>query len=1222
MKKTLFFTLLLVGSTLGISNQEFLNLSNQIGISLTPDKKLASYLNARSSGSQSKNNSFINKQPLQVFIHECYENNIAVFRDVNSKSYFAVPRDDSFIKSWEDSCDKLRKIKKPFQQNADLTSLKLKCGDLFLAPAKKISFKKCWYIAKFRDTPSSEQFEIGEYVGQNAWLIKPKRFARTENIISASEFNPENKISPFMYSYDSYQIGDSPKIRVINIHSIHSEKLSEIKSHIIKLDGEIISEISSIGCLTAILPVENISILAENENVKWIEKSAPPLSICNDGARTAVNANTAQLPPYDYSGTNVDVLVYDGGLTDAHADYSSRMSNIETGSTHYHATHVAGTILGDGSQSSGQYRGMAPKARLVSGEYDGNSGALFYNNPADIENDYNRAINTFGADLANNSIGMNIQGNGYSDSYYGDYETCSILIDNIATGLHGRTFLSIWAAGNERGYPIPDYHNIAPPQCAKNSIVVGATYSDNNQIADFSSFGPLDDGRLKPDLCAPGDENGAGIYSTYGTTGYQNLAGTSMASPVATGCATLLTECWKEYHSNVNPAPAVVKAILINTTLDLDAPGPGFDTGYGLIQIIPALETIENNYIIESEISDGDSISFSLFVPNTADYVRVTLVWSDPPASPLANPVLVNDLDIKLIDPNGGIHYPWTLDPSNPANPATNNVPDHLNNVEQIFAQNVTGGVWRIEVSGYNIPVGLSQQFVLCANVNLLNLSSEGIIYFNQSSYTAPSDAVFEVKDLDLTNITEITVSAFSDSEPAGESISLTQSYAGIFIGTVSLTTNLPSNSDYLSVSHGDSISVVYYDAHDGTGETNIIRTAVASIDLLTPKIFNVNVVSANDSTAVIEWETDKSSKGSIILVSPVSEYFESFFKISHQLTLTNLNPGTKYKYSIVETDSLGLTITNDNSGIFFSFNTKLFNSKFNSFAENDYNEWANTSGWHQSSLRTLSGYSSWYCGSETTQKYPNNLRAYLETPNITINGKNASLRFKEYVDTEAGWDYCYVQINTDGYNWIDLRQKIDGHSPTRNVSLSLNNYVPGSFRIRFKFDSDSYDTEEGWYVDDVQIGGFSYSNLVVNSIIVADPLPGGDNDNFPEPVETIDLQVILLNDMNQSLSNINSSLHSDSPYVSLIQNTSHYGNMSAQAHTTNSSIFKFSIATNAPNHASLPFTLTCSDYSGQIWSNDFNVFVDINAVPESSLLLSFFATLFWTYRRHKILQK
>ena len=1218
MKKILFATIISAVSALGISNQELLILSEQMGIHLSLDKTLSSFLNRKNAQFPANQvNHSDEVLPVQRFIHECYKNDIAVFREVDSKEYVAVPRDNIFKSAWKESCDKIREIKKPVKKTVSAIPLKLKCGVLYLTPAKSLSLNKCWYIAKFDGSPSADKFEIGDYVGQNAWLVKPKKKIRPENIISAVEFTPGNKIDPLLYSYDSYQVGDSPDLRAIDIYILNSKNLSEVKSQIINLRGEVVSEIPSIGCIIAIIPVENISRLSENENIKWIGKTGPPLSVCNDGARTAVGADSTQQPPYNYSGTNVDVLVYDGGMTDSHADYSSRLTMLETGSTHYHATHVAGTILGDGSASSGQYRGMAPKARLISGEYDGNGGALFYNNPADIEADYNTAINTYGADLANNSIGMNIYANGYSDSYYGDYETCSILIDNIATGIHGRAFLSIWAAGNERNYPIPDYKNIGPPQCAKNSLVVGATYSDNNQIADFSSFGPLDDGRLKPDLCAPGDENGFGngIYSTYLTTSYQNLAGTSMASPVATGCATLLTECWKDYHSGANPAPAVVKAILINTTLDLGAPGPGFDTGYGLIQIIPAIEVVESDNIVESEMSDGDSTIFSLFVPDTADYVRVTLVWSDPPASPLANPVLVNDLDIKIIDPTGGIHYPWTLDPLNPSNPATNNVSDHLNNVEQIFAPNVTGGIWQVEVSGYNVPVGNSQQFALCANVDLRQISSAGVIYLDRSSYTAPSDVIVEVKDLDLTNDSEIFVSAFSCSEPAGEIITLIQSFSGIFTGTVSLTTNSPAGSGFLSVSNGDAVSVVYYDANDGMGGTNIVRTAIATIDLIPPYIFNIDVVSVNDSSATIEWETDKLAKGSLIFVSPSAEYFETVFTIPHKLTLTNLTPGTEYKFSIVETDSLGLTSTNDNSGNFFSFRTKFFRSKFNNNAEGDFAEWVTTSGWHRSQLRVLSDNWSWYCGEEPSQEYPNNHDAYLETPNITINGSSASLRFKEYIDTESGWDYCYVQITTDGYSWQNLRSRISGSYPERNVSLSINNYVPGTFRIRFRFDSDSYLTKEGWYVDNIQVGGFAYSNLVVNSIKVADTLPGGDGDGFPEPAEAIDLQVIILNDMNQSLSNINSTLLTDSPYVSLIQSISPYGNMSAYSQATNSSLFRFSIATNTPNHTSLPFTLACSDYSGQIWSNDFNIFVDMNAVPEGSLLFIVLSAMLWAYR-------
>jgi len=510
MKKVVFLVVISVISVFGITNQELLDLSEKAKIRLILDKSLSDFLIEKQINFPAKQlNESFESLPVEKFIHECYKNDIAVFRKINSKEFVAKPRDDVFKKLWKKSCDNFKKTINETRETVNSKPLKLKSGVLYLTPAKSISLEKSWYIAKFKSSPSATQFEIGEYVGQNAWLVKPRKDCDSEKIISAVKFRSENKINPFLYSYDSYQIGDSPGLRTINIHVINSKKISEAKLQIQNLNGEVVSEISSIGCIIAMMPVEKILELSENENIKWIEKAGPPLSICNDGARTAVGANTAQLPPYEYSGTNVDVLVYDGGLTDAHVDYSSRMSQIETGSTHYHSTHVAGTILGDGSQSSGAYRGMAPKARLLTGKYDGNSGTLFYNNPADIEEDYNRAINTFGADLANNSIGMNIQGNGYPESYYGDYETCSILIDNIATGILGQAFLSIWAAGNERNYSIPDYHNIAPPQCAKNSIVVGATYSDDNQVADFSSFGPLDDGRLKPDLCAPGSENGA-----------------------------------------------------------------------------------------------------------------------------------------------------------------------------------------------------------------------------------------------------------------------------------------------------------------------------------------------------------------------------------------------------------------------------------------------------------------------------------------------------------------------------------------------------------------------------------------------------------------------------------------------------------------------------------------------------------------------------------------
>ena len=172
------------------------------------------------------------------------------------------------------------------------------------------------------------------------------------------------------------------------------------------------------------------------------------------------------------------------------------------------------------------------------------------------------------------------------------------------------------------------------------------------------------------------------------------------------------------------------------------------------------------------------------------------------------------------------------------------------------------------------------------------------------------------------------------------------------------------------------------------------------------------------------------------------------------------------------------------------------------------------------------------------------------------------------------------------------------------------------TFKIRFYFRSDGSEVEEGWYIDNVQIGNFTYSNLVISSTEITDSIPNGNNDGFPNPGETISLEAILLNDMAHSLSNINSILLTDSPYVSLIQNNSAYGNISAYSYATNSTMFIFSISNSTPDHTSLLFTLTSSDYSGNTWSNNFNIFVKKNNVPEGGLIFIILSIIFWAYRK------
>lgn len=1191
MKFFIFIFFVSVSTVFSVTREELLLQAKHARVPLHISASLRNSFDDTSTKNTKSFNHFID-EPLQDFIQTCNAHDIAVIWNAEKKSYTAVPRDEQFITEWESSCEALhRAFSSPVTPPSDsIATCSLKSGNAFLSRPTRAVPEEKWHLVTFTTPPSDKNYIISDYVGNNTWLVKPKNNAWDEDAIAVSLYNSNYKVSPRLFEPESYFVGDSPDVRVLNIHMFSNKSSADARNAIIRNNGRVLSEMRAIGCIVARVPVKDIPALCASEHIKWIEKAGPPLSVCNDEARTAVTADAAQSYPYNYSGTNVDVLVYDGGLTDQHVDYADRLTTIETGGTHYHATHVAGTILGNGSASSGQYRGMAPEARLLSGEYDGNGGDLFYNNPADIESDYSTAINSYGADIANNSIGMNIQMNGYPDSYYGDYETCSILVDAIATGALGRAFLSVWAAGNERSYTSDDYSNISPPQCAKNSLVVGATYSDDNTITSFSSFGPLDDGRLKPDVCAPGSEHGAGIYSTYEINSYQDLSGTSMASPVTTGCATLLIECWREYNSGANPLPAVVKAILINTARDLTSPGPSYDYGYGLVQIVPALDAVRNDTVIQSDVSDGDTMSYSMSVSPTADNVRVSLAWTDPPASPLADPVLVNDLDLQLIDPYGTVYYPWTLDPDNPSLPAVNTRADRLNNTEQVSTTNVIAGIWTIRVSGYNVPVGGAQEFALCANTTVSKASSTGRIFMNKSKYTAPSDITLELRDTDLSNETEYTVLVTSDTEPTGENVTLTTTLAGMFEGTLGLTPVAPVADNMLSVSHGDTVTAYYIDADDGQGNYSVTNTATAAIDLLPPVIFNVQADNITDTGATITWDTDEDARGKVVILSPSTTYFEENYYTTHSMNLTNLTPGTRYLYYIIEEDVFGHVSTNDNSGLNFSFSTRFFQTEWNEDAETLPAEWESTSGWHRSQLRPLNGQWSWYCGDEATQLYPDDYEAILETPLLTIAESSALLRFKEYIDTESGWDFCHIEISTNDVDWLPLRDEVSGYYPTRDVSLSLNDFLPASIRIRFRFLSDYMIDGEGWYLDDVSIGKFAEKDLIATDTLISDPLPNGDNDGYPEPGETIHCNIILYNGLDSTVTNITSTLVSSSPYVTITQSNASHGTIASMERSTNALAYTFTLAPGTPVPVSLPFTLISTDNSGHIWHNNVNI--------------------------------
>jgi len=342
---------------------------------------------------------------------------------------------------------------------------------------------------------------------------------------------------------------------------------------------------------------------------------------------------------------------------------------------------------------------MAPEATLFSWNFSG-----------DVPQEIIDGVEDYDFDLETNSWSWGV--NGGSCYLYGDYDSWAPEFDEIVRGSGGRTINVTFSAANERDdgdctLLEGQYACIPPPATAKNIITVGATNSNDDTMTDFSSYGPVDDGRLKPDVTAPGCQRfgDGGVMSTVPGDAYDTKCGTSMASPTVIGNLALLYELYNSKNGGADPEPAMMKALLVATAVDLGHPGPDYAFGHGRIDSKAAADALLDDTQVVLSVSNGDNHEFRFPVAPGTSSIRLALVWNDPAGNPLADPALVNDLDLILIAPNGGLHFPWVLNPDQPSQNATRGA-DHLNNVEHVQVDNPLPGSWRARITGNNVPEG------------------------------------------------------------------------------------------------------------------------------------------------------------------------------------------------------------------------------------------------------------------------------------------------------------------------------------------------------------------------------------------------------------------------------------------------------------------------------------------------------------------------------------
>lgn len=436
---------------------------------------------------------------------------------------------------------------------------------------------------------------------------------------------------------------------------------------------------------TVEMPYQELHKLASIPLVYWIEPALPAAVPLNYTEKTLHRSNVigANFPgARDLQGNGVFLGEWDSGPVGPHEDVDARViiHDQDAPEGNQHCTHVAG-ILGGSGWIDPATRGMAPEVMISSWSFDG-----------DIPDEMLTATNSEGIVLTQNSYRF--------FSCNGDYDDFSGNLDQL-TRDHP-SLLHVFAAGNEQGFcGTNGYHSLAQGgQSAKNSLVVGAL-THNDEMSDFSSWGPAMDGRIKPEVCAVG----VNVYSCFPDNTYTFLDGTSMACPGTSGTAAQLYELYKQQNSGANPPASLIRNIFANTAEDLGNLGPDYATGFGRINALRAAEAIEQHHYTLDVINEGDENVSTVDVPAGTLALKVMITWSDPEAAVSAIPTLINDLDLTVIAPDGTEFQPWVLNPeAGLEGEFAIRAEDHINNIEQVTIPNPMEGTYTFKVKGFLVP--------------------------------------------------------------------------------------------------------------------------------------------------------------------------------------------------------------------------------------------------------------------------------------------------------------------------------------------------------------------------------------------------------------------------------------------------------------------------------------------------------------------------------------
>ena len=630
----------------------------------------------------------------------------------------------------------------------------------------------------------------------------------------------------------------------------------------------------------------------------------------------ANHLNTGGSLGLNLNGQGMVVREWDGGnVRTTHNAFGGRVTVIDdptNATTVLHSTHVCGTLVAGPTPAT--VKGMAWQATARTFNWD---------------TDDAEAISEaqLGMLISNHSYGVPITTSGTTLPSWliGSYSSDAYVWDELA--YNAPYYLPVMSAGNDgqvedNPEPIaPGYDKLVGNKTAKNNLIVascqdvaaaadGTVVLSNINIDAFSSQGPTDDFRIKPDITGNGDNLTS--TSNLSNTATATLSGTSMASPNVAGTLVLIQQHYKNVTNSFMRA-ATLKGLACHTADDAGQVGPDPVYGWGLLNAKKAVETISGNgltsWISEENLNTGQTFTMNVNATGTTP-LKASITWTDVPGpvnsgNSGANdptPALVNDLDIRITK-NTTTYFPWKLsgDPSAPAIRTGDNAVD---NVEQVKVDAPSAGQYTITVTSKGTLVTGSQKYSLV----ITGITSPFAINSTSDDLTvcANQNAVYNF-NYSQTGSGATTFSAVNLPTGASASFSpATLNANGTVTMTISGLTNVAPNEYSVGI-RGTNAT----DAETRYKSLHVFNAAFQPIVLQSP----TNGQTGLSTTADLMWNSQANATSYTIQVS-LSPDFSSFVTnesvTSNNFNLSNLNQATRYYWRIIPANNCGNGVAND----------------------------------------------------------------------------------------------------------------------------------------------------------------------------------------------------------------------------------------------------------------------------------------------------------------------